>query len=76
MTIEYDQTPGECQHQVSDETIVTHSVLVRDLIEGKERRTTGYYCVRHRRHGRWMTTEGIPPTARQALMEATDAGQS
>lgn len=74
-TIEYDKTPGECQHRLSDETTVTHTVLVRDLIEGRERKTLGYYCSQHRRYGRWMTSEDIPPTAKKALMEAADAGQ-
>jgi hypothetical protein len=53
---------------------VTHVVVTRDFVEGRERRTTGYFCQQHGRFGRWMVTDDIPATARQVLEGVGNAG--
>jgi hypothetical protein len=71
MPIKRDWNAARCTHALNDQLVVVHSVIVKDYVQGKERKTLGYYCPLHKQYGQWTFSTHMADTVEGALGEAT-----
>ncbi len=57
---------GQCQHGISDDTVMTFRHVVEDFITGTRATVIGYWCPEHGSHG---TTRVVDQTRKVDLTE-------